>query len=222
MYERKIQSLERKVTGLSPRLALPEAPYHDREIAAGWLRLHRMLKFNPNHDPRGRFDFGGGGDGDTGNGSGAKDLVPSAKIIDFIASHETFTPIPTNLRGDRNNVITVGYGHVANAQEQTQFANGITQQQAQTLLQADVERASSAVRDLVKVPLSQDQFDALTSFVYNTGVGHFASSTLLSRLNSGNYQAAADEFGNWRFSAGKERNGLIYRRDQERAMFLGK
>jgi hypothetical protein len=63
MSERSSQDFERKVTGLLPRLALPEAPYHDREIAAGWFRLHRMLTFNPNHDSRGRFDFGGGDDG---------------------------------------------------------------------------------------------------------------------------------------------------------------
>lgn len=221
MYERKIQNLERKVTGISPRLALPEAPYQDREVAAGWRRHQVRLKFNPNHDARGRFDFGSGGGGDSSNGTGAKDLVPSANIIDFIASHELFTTTPTHLSGDRENVITIGYGHVANAQEQAQYANGITQDQAQALLQSDVEKAASAVRDLVKVPLNQGQFDALTSFVYNEGRGHFVNSNLLSKLNSGNYQAAADEFMKWDKVSAKPLPGLTVRRGAERTLFLG-
>jgi len=67
MYERKIQNLERKVTGISSRLALPEAPHQDREIATGWRRHQVRLKFNPNHDSRGRFDFGSGDGGSNGN-----------------------------------------------------------------------------------------------------------------------------------------------------------
>ncbi len=64
MYERKHQTLERKVTGISPRHAMPEAAYQDREVAAGWLKHQMRLKFNPNHDERGRFDFGSGDGGD--------------------------------------------------------------------------------------------------------------------------------------------------------------
>jgi len=133
MYERKNQNLERKVASLVTRLARPEAPYQDREVAAGWLRHHELVKFNRNHDERGRFDFGGGrgdGDGDGDDGNAAKDLVPSAEIIDFIATRESFSPMPTHLSGDRANVITVGYGHVANAEERTQYSNGITRDQA--------------------------------------------------------------------------------------------
>ncbi len=71
MYERKHQNLERKVASLAPRLARPEAPYQDREVAAGWLRHQALLKFNPNHDERGRFDFGGGGGDGDGDGDDA-------------------------------------------------------------------------------------------------------------------------------------------------------
>lgn len=74
MSGRDHRNLERKVTGISPRLALPEAPDQDREIAAGWLRHHRMLKFNPNHDSRGRFDFGSG---DGGDGNAAPTTSPN-------------------------------------------------------------------------------------------------------------------------------------------------
>ncbi len=74
MYERKAQNLERKLTGISPRLALPEAPYQDREVAAGWLRHQVLLKFNPNHDERGRFDVGGG---DGGDGNAAPTTSPT-------------------------------------------------------------------------------------------------------------------------------------------------
>jgi|GEM_PF-4206417 len=54
-------ALERKIAQVSVRLARPDAPYQDPEIAAGWARHHRLFKFNPNHDERGRFDFGSGG-----------------------------------------------------------------------------------------------------------------------------------------------------------------
>jgi len=89
------------------------------------------------------------------------------------------------------------------------------------LLQADVEKAASAVRDLVKVPLKQGQFDALTSFIYNIGRRNFANSTLLSQLNSGNYQAAADELMKWDKVSAKPLQGLTVRRGAERRLFLG-
>jgi len=54
-------ALERKIAQVSVRLARPDAPYQDPEVAAGWARHHRLFKFNPNHDELGRFDYGSGG-----------------------------------------------------------------------------------------------------------------------------------------------------------------
>lgn len=82
---------------------------------------------------------------------------------------------------------------------------------------ADCERAVSAA---VTVSLSQSQFDALVSFAYNVGIGAFRSSTLLRKLNAGDYQGAADQFLLWDKNDGKVMRGLTRRRQAERALFL--
>ncbi|EDH9820259.1 TPA_asm: lysozyme, partial [Salmonella enterica subsp. enterica serovar Typhimurium] len=76
------------------------------------------------------------------------------------------------------------------------------------------------VSRLVKVKLTQGQFDALVSFAYNLGARTLSSSTLLRKLNSGDYAGAADEFLRWNKAGGKVLNGLTRRREAERALFL--
>ena len=76
------------------------------------------------------------------------------------------------------------------------------------------------VNKTVKVPLNQNQFDALVSFAYNLGNGSLQNSTLLKKLNSGDYQGASNEFLRWNKSGGKVLNGLTRRREKERALFL--
>ncbi len=77
-----------------------------------------------------------------------------------------------------------------------------------------------AVNRLVTVPLTQNQFDALISFVFNLGIGNFRTSTLLKKLNAGDYTGAAKEFPPWVRADGKQLPGLIKRRDAEKALFL--
>lgn len=81
--------------------------------------------------------------------------------------------------------------------------------------------AESAVRQYVTVPLSQKQFDSLVSFTYNVGVAAFRRSTLLRKLNKGDYNGAGAEMLRWRFAGGKEVRGLYIRRQQEAEPFLG-
>jgi peptidoglycan hydrolase-like protein with peptidoglycan-binding domain len=78
-----------------------------------------------------------------------------------------------------------------------------------------------AVRARVSVPLTQNQFDALVSFTFNVGAGAFGGSTLLKRLNAGDYAGGADEFGKWTKSGGKVFAGLVRRRTEEAALFRG-
>ena len=94
--------------------------------------------------------------------------------------------------------------------------------QAKAYFAHDLKRFEASVNNLVKVPLSQNQFDALVSLVYNIGSGNFASSTLLKKLNAKDYAGAADQFPRWNKAGGKVLNGLIRRRDAERALFLKK
>lgn len=114
---------------------------------------------------------------------------------------------------------TIGYGHKLGL---TETYTTITKNQAAQLLAEDVAGAEAAVNRFVDVALSQAQFDALVSFVYNVGAGAFSRSTMLQKLNSGDYSGAALQFARWNIAGGKVSSGLSNRRAQEVAMFNGK
>ena len=97
-----------------------------------------------------------------------------------------------------------------------------TQDQALEYLQHDLKSFEKTVNDSVKVPLSQNQFDALVSLTYNIGSAAFKNSTLLKKLNAKDYAGAADQFPRWNKGGGKVLKGLVRRRDAERALFLKK
>ena len=122
---------------------------------------------------------------------------------------------------DSVGVWTIGYGW-------TQPVDGkpiragmtIKQEIAERLLKTGLVSYESDVSRLVKVGLSQGQFDALVSFTYNLGARSLSTSTLLRKLNAGDYAGAADEFLRWNKADGKVLNGLTRRREAERALFL--
>lgn len=118
---------------------------------------------------------------------------------------------------DSVGVWTIGYG--STGPHVTQGMT-ITQAQAETLLKSDVSRFENGVSDLVKVPLNQNQFDALVSFSFNLGLGNLKSSTLLRKLNSLDYSGAANEFPRWNKAGGVTLKGLTRRREAEKALFL--
>lgn len=111
---------------------------------------------------------------------------------------------------------TIGYGHVVRDGE---GLHTVTQADADRLLADDLARVESALRALVRVPLSQGQFDALASFVYNLGPHALELSTLLRRLNAGDYDGAAAEFPKWCHVGQRVLTGLVARRAEERALF---
>ena len=114
------------------------------------------------------------------------------------------------------NIWTIGYGHTADVS-----ANDvITEEEALSFLRQDVAESERTVNQYVHVPLTQNQFDALVSFVFNLGVGNFRTSTLLRKLNAGDDDGAAQEFGCWIHAGGKALPGLVRRREAERALFL--
>lgn len=119
---------------------------------------------------------------------------------------------------DTGGVWTIGYGHTG-----PEVHQGLvwTQDQADAALLRDTASAQAAVRGNVSVPLTQGQYDALTSLVMNIGTGAFARSTLLRLLNQGNYRGAADQFLRWNMDNGHVVPGLTNRRMAERKMFLG-
>lgn len=113
-------------------------------------------------------------------------------------------------------VWTIGYGHTGNVHE----GQTITKQEADELLDQDLEVFRRGVRKAVTVDLNENQFGALVSFAYNVGIGSLQSSTLLKLLNAGDYAGAADQFLRWNKSRGKVLTGLTRRREAERAVFL--
>jgi lysozyme len=97
----------------------------------------------------------------------------------------------------------------------------IDKERGRMLVKAHFAReVEPALDSLVKVSLTQNQYDALADFVYNVGVGNFASSTLLKKLNAKDYAGAANEFPKWNKGGGKVLNGLVRRRKKEQDLFL--
>jgi lysozyme len=108
---------------------------------------------------------------------------------------------------------TIGYGH--RLQHPESFSHGIDEAQAERILAYDVRQAEEAVQRLVKVPLTQGQFDALVDFCFNLGGGRLAESTLLRDLNAGRYDAAQEQLLRWDHAGAQENAGLRARREAE-------
>lgn len=117
---------------------------------------------------------------------------------------------------DVANVLTIGYGstgpHVKPGMRITEF-------RAESLLKDDLDRFERAVEKLVKVPLTDNQFAALVSFAFNVGVGALQSSTLLKKLNAGDYASVPSELMKWVNAGGRKVNGLVNRRKGDGALF---
>lgn len=123
---------------------------------------------------------------------------------------------------DTGGAWTIGYGHLILPTE-PYYPYGprrtITQGEADALFAADSAKAQLAVDQLVTVPLSASQRAALVSFVFNVGRTAFATSTLLRKLNAGDYDGAAAEFGKWVYDNGVRVAGLVNRRAIEAGEF---
>jgi len=87
------------------------------------------------------------------------------------------------------------------------------------ILRTDLNRFEQGVLRLIKVPLTQGQFDALVSFSFNVGLGNLQNSTLRMKVNRSEYDAAAEQFLVWTKAGGKVLPGLVKRRTHEKEMF---
>ena len=113
--------------------------------------------------------------------------------------------------------LTIGYGHTG---PDVKSGQKINVEEANALLQKDVQRFEHAVNELVTAPMTQGMFDALISFSFNLGAGSLKGSTLLKKLNADDREAAAEEFLKWNKANGKVLAGLTKRRECERELFL--
>ena len=112
-------------------------------------------------------------------------------------------------------VWTIGYGHIKGVSE----GMSITQEQAEQMLLDELKEYENYINELVTVNLSQNQFDALVSWVYTLGPANLQSSTLLKVLNSGDYSGVPAQIERWNKAGGKVLEGLIRRREAESALF---
>ena len=142
----------------------------------------------------------------------------SNKGVDLICEFEGEQLIAYD---DGVGVWTIGFGTI-------KYPNGVrvkkgdtcTLDQAKEYMRHDLIEFEHTVNSSVKVPLNQNQFDALVSLAYNIGSNAFKSSTLVKKLNTGDYQGAADQFNVWINAGGKRMQGLVNRRDREKLLFL--
>lgn len=140
--------------------------------------------------------------------------------LDFIKSFESFSSKPYR---DQEGNWTIGYGHIKGV---THDSPPISKEEAERLLQKDIRPIDTAIEKHVSIPLSQNEFNAIGSFVFNAGIKILLSSTFIRKLNSGDRQGAAREFLRWvHYKDEKTQQmlvsaGLVRRRKEEMEMFL--
>lgn len=152
----------------------------------------------------------------TSSGKGITKML-TEKGLEFLKSVEGFSSKAYwDVKG-----WSIGFGHFMGANK---LEDNITLSRGLELLKNDLAWAEKAVKNRVKVPINENQYAALVSFVYNEGEPNFASSTLLKKLNVSDYVGASAEFKNWN----KVRkngvlvadSGLTTRREKERRLFI--
>lgn len=142
-------------------------------------------------------------------------LTLSAAALVFIALDEgyrnrAYIPVP----GD---VPTIGFGTTGGVK----MGDTIEPPQALSRKLADIQKFEGALKQCVKVPLHQHEYDAYLGFSYNVGSKAFCGSTLVKKLNSGDYNGACNELMRWTKVGNQEIRGLVLRRERDRKKCLG-
>ena len=143
-------------------------------------------------------------------------MKSSDRLVASLKELEGFTPVAKHLRADRLEVITGGYGDT-----NVFLGETFTEAEADARLRERLAlNFEPVVNENVRVALTQSQFDALVSFVYNVGVRAFLTSTLRQKLNESHFYAAALEFPKWNHADGEIQPGLVKRRAIEMSWFV--
>lgn len=141
-------------------------------------------------------------------------LVITASTLVGIATHEGYVG---QTYKDAVGVPTIGFGETKNVR----MGQTTTPERALIQLLASADEHAKGMAGCVKVPLTQNEFDAYLSFTYNVGVGAFCRSTLVKKLNAQDYSGACGELKKWVFAGGNVLPGLVKRREQEYKQCLG-
>ena len=142
-------------------------------------------------------------------------IAVSASCLVGIAGWESYRGtayLPT-----KDDVPTLGFG----VTEGVKMGDKTTPERALAQLLVSVEEHADGIRQCIKVPLHQHEFDSMVSLSYNIGVGAFCKSTLVRKLNAGDYTGACEQIKRWDKQAGKVLPGLVKRRQAEYRMCMG-
>ena len=137
--------------------------------------------------------------------------------LNLIKRFEGFEP---DIYLDAAGLPTIGYGHLLRDGEHKMFKYGITEPAAQALLAKDVWSAERAVLRLIKVPLTDGQFDALVSFTFNLGGGALQRSTLRRKVNRSEHYEVPEQLMRWVWAGGRKLRGLARRRSAEAGLYM--
>ena len=140
-------------------------------------------------------------------------MAIAESTLDFITKEEGSR---NKAYKDSKGLPTIGVGHLIKADEPHLLNATLSDQEVKELLKSDLKWCSEAVESSVKVPLTQNQFDALYSLCFNIGGTAFKNSTVVKRLNANDLKGAAEAILMWNKPA-----VLIKRREREKALFLG-
>lgn len=131
---------------------------------------------------------------------------------------KSFEGFRSHFYNDAVGIKTIGYGHACHASDCSHIHPPLTEAQGSALLLQDLARFESCVEGYVH-GLDDDKFAALVSFVYNLGCGSLTHSTLGRDVKAHNFKGAAAQFGQWVHAGGRVLQGLVRRRNAERALF---
>ena len=141
-------------------------------------------------------------------------MIPDS-AVDLVKRFEGYSPdvylCPAGYK-------TIGYGHLVRRSEVFTI---LDEDEAEALLRYDMQHAANGVNRLTKVPLDDDQFGALVSFVFNLGSGAYQASTLRAKLNRGEYHTVPSQLRRWVFAGGRKLRGLVRRREAEALLWKG-
>lgn len=138
-----------------------------------------------------------------------------SKALDMIAGFELFR---SHAYPDANGY-SIGYGHFIREGDGLSTESVVSESQAYDLLSQDAQSAANCVDASVEVTLNDNQRAALISFVYNEGCGAFRKSTMLRKINAGDFEGASQEFSKWTLSQGEQVTALVTRRQSESEVF---
>ena len=133
-----------------------------------------------------------------------------------LALTKSFEGLRLEAYQDCAGVWTIGYGHTGAGVTE---GRAISEADAERLLRADLADAVSCVNRTVMEGISQNQFDAMVDFCFNVGRGNFIQSTLLRKVNLGDFAGTVVQFGLWVHAGGEIVPGLVRRRKTESELF---